>query len=342
MKISKNQLLQAAEKGIISAQQAEQLVQFFASSPQNQPQLSLTNGFYYLGGLLAIGAMTLFMNMGWERFGGEGIVLISLLYGAVGYSLASRFKRRNQPLLTGIFGAFVVCLTPLFVYGLQQCFGLWPSEQTYHDYHRRIEWHWLYMELATMAVGVVLIRHFKTPFMMMPIAVTLWYLSMDLADMLAGGEPDWQLRSTVSMGIGALMLVLALGIEVSSTREKDYSFWLYVFGALAFWGGLSMQQSDSEVAKLGYLLINLVMIAFGVLLKRRVFVVFGALGTAGYVGYLASQVFTDSWLFPIALTVIGGGVIYAGLVWQKNEHRWTQALRAHLPQQWQEVLARLS
>jgi hypothetical protein len=107
---------------------------------------------------------------------------------------------------------------------------------------------------------------------------------------------------------------------------------------IAFWGGLSLQHSDSELSKLLYLCINLVMITVGVLLVRRVFVVFGAVGSCGYLGHLADHVFEDSWLFPIALTAIGLLVIYLGVLWQKNEQAITQKARDLLPGALRELL----
>ncbi len=59
--------------------------------------------------------------------------------------------------------------------------------------------------------------------------------------------------------------------------------------------------------------------------------VFGALGCF-YLGHLASDVFKDSWLFPVALSMIGLDVIYLGVVWQKNEARITRAARKVLPE----------
>ena len=38
---------------------------------------------YYLGALVVISAMTWFMTLGWERFGGGGILAISLSYAVV-------------------------------------------------------------------------------------------------------------------------------------------------------------------------------------------------------------------------------------------------------------------
>ena len=68
-------------------------------------------------------------------------------------------------------------------------------------------------------------------------------------------------------------------------------------------------------------MINVSMIGVGVLLIRRVFVIFGAPGCCGYLGYLASSVFEDGWLFPTALTAIGLSIIYPGVIWQRMKLR---------------------
>jgi CHASE2 domain-containing sensor protein len=54
------------------------------------------------------------------------------------------------------------------------------------------------------------------------------------------------------------------------------------------------------------------------LLRRPVFMVFGAMGVAAYLGYLSYEVFADSLLFPLVVTLIGLGVIGLGLLYQKR------------------------
>ncbi|QOL26320.1 DUF2157 domain-containing protein [Thalassotalea sp. LPB0316] len=339
MNINREQLEGAVKENIISSQQANQLIAFFKQQPEITPKFDFTHVLYYLGGMLAIGAMTLFMNLGWESFGGLGIFFISLFYAAVGLKLTNHFKAKGLAIPAGICGTFVIALTPLAVYGLQQALGVWPDESVYRQYHRTIKWHWLYMELSTLAVGVIIARKYKYPFLIMPIAVTLWYLSMDLSVMIYGDENSWQLRKVVSMYTGLLMIAVAFYVEVRSTSKADYSFWLYLFGVIAFWGGLSSQSSDSELAKFIYFTINLGMIFIGVLIIRRVFVVFGAIGCCGYISHLASNVFKESWLFPISLTLLGLFVIYLGVLWQKNELAITEKARSVLPDTLRKLLA---
>jgi hypothetical protein len=338
MKITRTSLGAAVENDILTADQADKLIDFLKSQPGAGPSFDFTHVLYYLGGLIAIGAMTLFMNLGWESFGGWGILFISLLYAGAGLKLTNLFQRKGYAVPAGICATFVVALTPLAIYGLQQALGLWPDESTYQEYHKYIKWHWLYMEFGTLAVGTIVAWKYKYPFLIMPIAVTLWYMSMDVAAMLAGGRPEFELRSLVSMYFGLLMIALAFWVDVRARKTADYAFWLYIFGVMAFWGGMTAQHSDDELSKFIYFCINMLMIGVGVLLVRRVFVVFGAIGGSLYLGHLASSVFEDSWLFPITLTAIGLLIIYLGVLWQRNEKVITDKARSILPAHIRELL----
>lgn len=338
MDITKKKLEEAAAENIISRQQADALYEFLVAQSQNVPKFTFTHVLYYLGGLIAIGAMTLFMNLGWESFGGAGIFFISLIYAGVGLRLTNAFAAKNLTIPAGICATFAVCLTPLAVYGLQQWLGVWPDESAYREYHRYIKWHWLYMELGTLTAGAFVAWKYKYPFLVMPIVVTLWYMTMDVTAMIFGEEMTWELRELVSLYSGLLLIGLAFWVDIRSHKKADYAFWIYIFGVFAFWGGLSSQHSDSELSKLIYFCINLLLIGVGVLLVRRVFVIFGALGSCIYLTHLASNVFEDSWLFPVALTAIGLSIIYLGLLWQKHERSITQKSRSYLPVSLRELL----
>jgi len=332
MNLKHAQLTAAAAKGLLTAEQAEQLWQFLSDQSLDTPGFNFTHILYYLGGMIAIGAMSLFMTLGWESFGGWGIFFIALAYAGAGLKLADYFLHRKQLLIpAGIVAVFVVVLTPLAVYGLQQGLGWWAEGHAYRDYHVFIDWRWLMMELATLAVGAVLLWRYRLPFLVMPVAVTLWYMSMDLAPFLFDAEVGWEARKLVSLWFGLLMVLLAFWVDIRARFEKDFAFWLYLFGVLAFWGGLSLMNSDSELGRFMYLCINVALIVMGAVLSRRVFAVFGGLGIASYLGYLAYRVFSDSLLFPFVLTVIGLAIIYLGILWQRHEAKLSAGLRASLP-----------
>lgn len=329
MRITESSLLKAADARIISAEQATALYQFLTD--HSEPQFSFTHILYYFGGLIAIGAMTLFMNLGWESFGGLGILLLCALYGAMGIALTHFFEHKNLRIPAGIAITFVLALAPLATYGAQQWLEIWPDESAYREYHRYIRWHWIYLELATLLAGALLIWRYRYPFLLMPVAFTLWYLSMDLAAMLMQDAHDWQFRRQLTMVFGMITLLLAFWVDIRTRSTKDFPFWLYLVGVICFWSGLTLQHSDSELNKFLYFCINIAMIGLGALLARKVFVVFGALGSCLYLGHLAEKIFPDSWLFPIALTAIGFGIVFFGIWWQKHESAIAAGIAQRLP-----------
>lgn len=342
MQINQAHLRDAVSKGVLDAQQADALWAFLTEHNQEIPSFRATHILYYLGGLIAIGAMSLFMTLGWEGFGGAGIATISIAYAILGLWLTEYLlKQKHLAIPAGITAAFVVTLVPLAIYGVQEALGFWADGMVYREYHTHIDWRWMLMELGTLAAGALLLMRYKLPFLLMPVAVTLWYMSMDLTPFLFGDEDTfWDYRKWVSMAFGLFMLLAAFWVDLRTRNEhhKDYGFWLYLFGTLAFWGGLTAMSSDSELGKFAYLCINLVMIMKGAVLSRRVLAVFGGFGVAGYLGHLAYDVFKDSVLFPFALTAVGLGIIYLGILWQRHEQQISMRLRGLLPKEVREMV----
>src|SRR5699024_8797173 len=139
------------------------------------------------------------------------------------------------------------------------------------------------------------------------------------------------LHCWLSMAFGVAVLLLALWVDVRSRRTPDYAFWLYLSGLLSFWVALNLHDFSGVWWKLGYCLINLGLLAVSAALRRRLFAVFGAFGILRYVSYLAFDVFEDSLLFSLLLTVLGLLVIAAGVVWQRHEAQIGRSLRRVLP-----------
>ncbi len=338
MRINRTDLDTAAEHGLLESRQVEPLWQFFHQQGKDQPRLQFSHLLYYLGGLMAIGAMTLFMTVAWELLGGWGILLLATLYIVLAIALTEYLLQRDLRIPAGLTAALAVALVPLAVYGLQQGLGLWPDDAVYRDYHHWVSWRWILMELATLAAACVMFWRYRLPFLLLPVAVTLWYLSMDLVPFLFDQALTWELRRDFSLWFGLGMLLVALGVDLRLGRQPDYAFWLFLFGMLAFWSGLSFRYSDSEWAKLGYFTINLGLLFIGTALRRRVFVVFGGFGVASYLGYLSYQVFADSLWFPVVLSFAGLVIIGLGVLWQRYEQCIGVRLRAVLPARLRQVI----
>ncbi|MBI5772852.1 MAG: DUF2157 domain-containing protein [Verrucomicrobia bacterium] len=333
MKISKKDFERAVSESSIPSQQAEALWSALENCDASRPKLELAYVAYYFGALIVISAMGWFMTEAWESFGGGGILLLAALYAFCFARAGWTFWSKEQLKIPGgLLFTMAVCMTPLVIYGIERVTGFWPQGDpgTYRDYHIWVKGSWLFMEAGTIIAGFITLKFFRFPFLTAPIAFSLWYMSMDLTPLLLG-QPEftWAEREWVSLWFGLLMLLFSYRID--RRTKEDYAFWGYLFGMLAFWGGMSLMNNDSELNKFYYCLINLALILLSVLLQRRVFIVFGSLGVFGYLGHLSYRVFKDSLLFPFALTLLGLLIIYLGVLYQRKRKAWEDYLLKNLP-----------
>ena len=93
-------------------------------------------------------------------------------------------------------------------------------------------------------------------------------------------------------------------------------------------------EGDGELNSFLFFLLNTCLILISVFLERRAFIVFGGIGVTWYLGHLAYDVFEDSLLFPIALSMIGVAVIVVGIQYQKHAAAISSRVASFLPARW--------
>jgi hypothetical protein len=284
--------------------------------------------------------MTLFMTLDWDWFGGGGIFLITLCYGAVffasGYLL---WQKEGFKTPGGLLTTVAICMTPLAIFGLEKYMGIWPSGDPgdYIGYFMWAKGSWFFMEIGTVLVGLIGLRFVHFHFMTAPIAASLWFLAMDFTPLLFG-ELDftWQQKCWVSIFFGLVLLLCSYFIDRRSRR--DFAFWGYLFGTMTFWGGFSLLALTSELNWFLYFFISLAMMVSSIFLERNVLMIFGTLGIFNYLGHLAYQAFENSIVFPFALSIIGIIIVGLGIFYQKNNSLIKKAIVALLPQWLQKFL----
>ncbi|WP_307943095.1 DUF2157 domain-containing protein [Pseudomonas mosselii] len=335
-------LARAVSAGVLQPGQDQALLAFLRQQPESRASFQLAHVAFYLGALLIMGAMGWLLTEAWMRIGDGALLAIALLYIGGITLFALSLQRRNQPVAAGVLAAVAVSIVPLAVFAIERLAGWWPLDDAqgdYHQYYTYVQGGWLAMEAATVLAGLLMLRLIPFPFIVMPIAVALWFMSMDLSEWFHGDLFSWEQRRTVSLWFGLGLLLVFLMID--GRTRRDYAFWGYLAGLAAFWGGLTLMDSGSEWGKAAYCLINLGLMGLAVLLRRPVFMVFGAMGVAAYLGYLSYEVFADSLLFPVILTLIGLGVIGLGVLYQKRREALSEQLRAQLPERLLQLLPAL-
>jgi hypothetical protein len=331
MNISQLELRAAAASTGITSEQIDLLWRALnsQSSRSEKPKFDVANVAYYFGALIVIGAMGWFMNKAWDNMGGPGLFAVASCY-AVCFVLGGRtLWAQSLRIPGGLLFAIAVCMVPLATFGIERWTGFWPAGDpgSYTRFHPYMDGSWLIMEGATIAAGLLALRFWRFPFLTAPVAYALWYMSMDLPELLLGRQFAWEEKQQISMIFGAVMLLVSYLVDLRG-KTDDFAFWGYLFGLMTFWGGLTSMNSNSELSKFVYCLINVGLIFCSLILRRRAFIIFGSLGFFSYLVHLAYDVFENSILFPFALSLIGISIIYSGLQYQRRRDRIEKCLRA--------------
>jgi hypothetical protein len=333
----------AANAGVISPADLERLLAFLMPrQPAVQPgsaapiaEFDAAHLLWYAGALIVIGAMGIFSTVAFSQMGGGALAICAITY-AIGFTLSGHhlWHRKNLQTPGGLLIAVAVSMAPLAVYGVQDELGWWSASGypgTVHDFYVWIRGSWIFMEMAAVTAGVIALRFYRFPFIVAIIAVALWFMSMDLTPWVFGTDRlDYEMRRQVSVWFGLFIVITAWIVDYRG-RGGDFAFWLHLFGLMALWGGITAADSSSEAAKAVYCLFNGALLLVAVVLVRRAYAVFGALGIALYLGHLANVVFKDSLLFPFALSLIGIAIIAAGLLYQRKQETIAAWLTARLP-----------
>jgi hypothetical protein len=108
-------------------------------------------------------------------------------------------------------------------------------------------------------------------------------------------------------------------------------FWIHLFSAMTLWGAIT-SGAGGEFSKALYCAFNIVFIALGLFLDRRVSAMFGAIGLTIYLGHLAFDVFKDVLAFSFALSAITLAIIFAGVFVERRRHAFGMLIDAYLPE----------
>ena len=332
--ITWDDLQAAVASDILSDAQADRLWTACGQRASHRPKFDAAHVAYYAGAVVVLAAMGWLITEAWDAMNGFGVAFIAAAYAAAFWMAGENLWQKGLTTPGGLLFTMAVWMVPLGVHGLERATGFWPQDDpgAYRGYYTYVKGSWLLMETATIAAGSLAIWKRPFPFLTFPIAFALWFMSMDLTPMIFGkNEYSWDERKWISVMFGLAMLLAAYLWDLRTHVRQDFAFWGYLFGLMAFWGGLSLMNSNNEVGKFIYFLINVILVVLSVLLRQRVFIVFGAVGVLGYLGHLSYTVFKDSLMFPVVLTIGGIGLIYLGVLYQRHRDAIGLYVHSQLP-----------
>ncbi len=319
IKIKKEDLYLAEKEGLLSTGQADILWESLRKRLlEKSSRICLL--MYYLGAFFVISAMTTFMSLGWDWFGGIGLFLIALSYATIFFTIGYLlWKKTSLKIAGGLLTLAGVCMTPLAVFGLEKHFHLWScNDMSKYMSYTTDNRGWLLMEASTLLVGLTALRFVRFPLLIVPILSCLLFSVIDIIACIPKEitkEPT-TLQAWASVIFGFFSILY--GYWMDRKGRTDFGFWGYLFGTLAFWSSLLFLIIEYKLKWFVYGGINLGMMLLSVQLKRTVLMVFGVLGILIYLGHLAYK-FQNTIRFPFILSAVGALVVIAAILWQKRK-----------------------
>lgn len=351
MTIRSDDLRELVEAGVIDRETAGRIADHLgADAPSEGSRFDLGRTAYYLGALVVMSALGWFLNEAWIRYGGFALAGLTGLYG-LGFLAASEWLRDRETLResrvpAGLLLTLAVWTVPLVVFGVQRGLGFWPSgpSSSPADYPGLVQANWFTMEGALLMASALALRYRPFSFLVFPAAAAGWFLSMDLMELAMGLGPGmseagqeaarFEVRRLTTLLYGGVLL--GAGYLTDRRTSEDHAFWLYLFGALAVWGAVTVE----GVGGVGYLALSLAFLGAALLVERKTFMVFGGIGLFLYLGRLTFEVFQDSLLFPLVLTAAGVAVMAGGYLYRKHHRAITRAVERRIPRPLREALPR--
>lgn len=329
-------LEQWAEQGLITPEQAARIQEHLQHLPlqaapiPHRSRLNLVHIAYYFGGFMILLAYTIFIGLQWQALSASQQISISGFTIIGLWGLGALLRQKASRIAGGLLVFAGTGIVPLLVYSIQQAAEFY-DEQAYQDFYRYVDPAWVTLEVISLLVAVAVLARVRFTLISLLVAFWLWFFSMDVCRWIYGGSMwSWDApEQTLSVIIGVGML--ALGALLQRRTHQDYAFWFYLFGHVLVLSNLTSLtlQYEGWLSTL-YPTVYVAFVVASVALQRRVFLVFGALGSYGYACYLAFRVFEGVFGFPFARASVGLLIVLTAVGYQKYARPWLERRFAQL------------
>ena len=322
---------------------------FFGKAPSNNVQKKtdklvdsksgIENFLYYFGASIIVSTMLWYIGNIWRNFQHSGLAIISAICFCVFTLTGNFFWNRGRRVAGGVLYTCSISVVPIFMWAFESVIGIMPQDLSlYSNFHTQVKSGWILMEVSTLAVGYIFMKYRKFPFMVAVISFIAYYLSQDIVPLFFGyTEPYidlsiffrddvWEALQQESLMVyyyvrllfALAMLLVAYKYDKQNTDDEDYSFWLYLFGAIlcyeAIWSIFNrLGWFNSTYGYSAHAIIDAIYIGLYLVLKRRVFIL-GAPGLLWCLGHIVHRIFTPVLVFQSIFLALGSFLILNGIL----------------------------
>ena len=308
-------------RGIITAEQRDALLALDVAAgegPESRVVFSGVTVAYGLGALLVLFAAGWFLVSRWASLGHWGVLAVVGAYGGVLWTGGRTLERRGFPRAGQLAMALAIGLVPVGMWAVLHLAGEWPDRaDPLARYMPYAATRGLLLDLTTLLAELLAWRARAFPLLMVPISVALWWTWFHLGQLVGFDRERESYDQWIMLAAG---LALLAGADVMDRWQRrrtvgdDFAAPLWITATVAFAFAFLVIWLDVEAAKHTMAPVALCMIALSLRSRRRAPLLMGVVGVFGYLAWLASDVFEDTALFPVALAGLGIGLIFT-TVW---------------------------
>ncbi|MEK7610355.1 MAG: DUF2157 domain-containing protein [Patescibacteria group bacterium] len=266
------------------------------------PHIGLTKWFYWLGGIIAIVGIILFVGQFWDDLGSAARIIVTLGFGLILAATGSMLlKQKPNQMIGSIFhtlgGLLIPGGTMVLLYELDVDLStLWP---------------------ITISFGLIFVFYLalaaahKRPiltFFAVANGTTFVYLLIE--SLIEGRAYEHEnLYAYLTMIVGITYLLLAQ--QFSRGWNKQLAGLFNFFGSAGFLAAAGSRIPDSVPWQLIYVLFVLAMLFWSIRAKSRGILAVSTIALLAYIGFITQEYFVDSIGWPIALIILG--FVFIGL-----------------------------
>ena len=303
------------------------------------PKSGIETFLYYLGAGIIISTMLWYIGDIWQNYRHLGLTLISGFCFAMFAVIGNFFWNKKRKIAGGILFTCSISVVPIFIWSLESVIGIMPEDiNIYHQFHTQVKSGWVSIEILTLAVGFIFLKYRRFPLMLALLSFILYYLSMDIVPLIFGytesyidltiffkndtwsalTQPSHLIYEYTRLIFSMGMLAWAFKYERLNREGEDYSFWLYLFGAMMFsWSTWAIFRRlgwlESSYEYLGHAVFDLVYLRLWQVLRRRVFLILGGIGLAYSCIHIVHRIFSIALAFESIAMMFGLLLIIFGI-----------------------------
>lgn len=354
MFISKNKLMDACKRGIITKTQTEELLIFLNSNNtgDTSQKFNIETVLYYGGSLIALGAMLYYMHDMVSSSTYIFILLLSIVYSLIFFFTSNYMWKKGNTTPAGLLYILFILSISYIVLVITKMTGLYPhfsQSRMYDDFYEASKPALCIIFTFTLLCSGIVLKKRPLSILTVPIIASVYSIFVLYIPNLLNKISFLNNEGGLYFSFIFSLILLFIAFIKDRLYTIDYSKWMYIIGSLMLFisfTGLAYTIFDTNghdyINTIVLLLYNFIYIILSILFQRKIFLFLGGIGFFSYLVFLETSILTDlkanSFLTITCVIITGLLVVFAGIYYKNNLEKIESIIEKFVPEQYRKNL----